>query len=258
MSWPVWERWSAPRDIELRPYLLGRLVEPGHDAVGTEIAPGTATGQAGLDAKLGVASTLTADVTFNTDFAQVEADRQIINLTRFPLFFPEKREFFLESSDLFAFGTEQTAQLFYSRRVGLNQGQPVPIWAGGRLYGKAGGWSLGLLDARTGTGDNANDVAIRLRRDLFARSTVGAIATLRSGPGVSGVERAGGIDVSLPLVVHGQNVVPGLWVAATRTDAAPGAGAAAVGPQVPHPQLGHRDRRSGFADPDWGLGDGEV
>src|SRR5947208_17158025 len=105
--------------------------------------------------------THTADLTVNTDFAQVEADQQIINLTRFPLFFPEKREFFLESSGIFAFGTEGRAQLFYSRRIGLDTlGAPYPILGGGRVTGRAGSWTLGVLDARPGGLDQANDAVI--------------------------------------------------------------------------------------------------
>src|SRR5205814_1444402 len=82
--------------------------------------------------------------TAGTDFAQVEADEQVINLTRFPFFFPEKRQFFLESSGLFDFGTPGRTQVFYSRRVGLDSaGNPIPIVAGGRLYGRQGPWRIG-------------------------------------------------------------------------------------------------------------------
>lgn len=110
-----------------------------------------------------------------TDFAQVEVDKQVINLTRFPTFFPEKRELFLESSEIFDFGTAEWAQLFYSRRIGLaDSGTTVPILGGARLYGKAGPWTLGLLDARTGGVDQANDAVVRVKHDLFARSSVGA------------------------------------------------------------------------------------
>src|SRR5713226_9491184 len=89
-----------PHDLEVYPYALGRAVETEHDSVGGETTPGLVGAKAGVDAKLGVTPTLTADVTVSTDFAQVEADQQVINLTRFPFFFPEKRQFFLESSGL--------------------------------------------------------------------------------------------------------------------------------------------------------------
>src|SRR5207302_11485471 len=93
------------------------------------------------------------EVTFNTVFAPVERDQQVINLTRFPFFSPEKRQFFLESSSLLALGTPGRVQLFYSRRIGLDTGgAPVPIIAGGRLYGRLGPWRIGVLDAQTGGG----------------------------------------------------------------------------------------------------------
>lgn len=213
---------SRGRGVELSPYLLGRAIEASHDATGERLEGASADAKAGLDAKVAVSPTLTADLTLNTDFAQVEADQQVINLTRFPVFFPEKRTFFLESSGLFAFGSSGRTQLFYSRRIGLREGRPVPIIAGARAYGKLGPWSVGVLDARTGGGDQANDAVVRVRHDLFARSSVGAIATLRTGPGVEGAERAAGFDVDLPLVVNGRNVEPSFWIAGTRTSAQPG------------------------------------
>src|SRR5436189_4440642 len=116
------ERLRRPRALELYPYALGRAVETAHDSVGGTAARGSVGGKGGIDAKLGVTPTVTADLTLNTDFAQVEADQQVINLTRFPFFFPEKREFFLESSGLLDLGTPGRVQLFYSRRVGLAKG----------------------------------------------------------------------------------------------------------------------------------------
>jgi hypothetical protein len=176
-----------------------------------------------VDAKLALTPTLTADLTANTDFAQVEADRQVINLTRFPLFFPEKRDFFLESSGIFAFGAASRAQLFYSRRIGLDTlGEPVPILGGARVTGRAGAWTLGLLDARTGGRDQANDVVMRVKRDLLERSYVGAMFLDRTGPGVVGSQRAAGFDVDLPLVVHAYNIEPSFWIAGTQHSGVPG------------------------------------
>lgn len=211
------------RDIELRPYILGRASLADRNVDGTIINPATASAKAGLDAKVAVTPTLTADLTVNTDFAQVEADQQVINLTRFPLFFPEKREFFLESAGLFQFGTPERAQLFYTRRIGLVDGAPVPILAGARLYGKLGPWAAGALDTRTGHGEEANDLVLRVKHDLFARSYVGAMYLQRSGPGVTaGAERAGGIDIVLPLVWGGRNIEPSFWLAGTHTPGAAG------------------------------------
>src|SRR5207244_10654732 len=109
-----------PHDLELYPHALGRAVETEHDSVGRETMGGYFGGKGGVDAKLGITPTLTADVTVSTDFAQVEADQQVVNLTRFPFFFPEKRQFFLESSGQLDLGTPGRVQLFYSRRIGLD------------------------------------------------------------------------------------------------------------------------------------------
>ena len=193
-------------------------METEHYGLGARTAGGYFGGKAGIDAKLGITPTLTADVTVNTDFAQVEADQQVINLTRVPFFFPEKRQFFLESSGLFDLGTPGRVQLFYSRRVGLDtSGVPVPIRAGGRVYGRLGGWRIGVLDAQTGGGDDANDAVIRLQHDLFDRSYIGAIGTLHAGPAGQGAQRAGGLDLDLPLIVHGANLEPKVWIAGSRS-----------------------------------------
>ncbi len=212
-----------PHDLELYPYALGRAVETEHDSLGAQTTRGFLGGKGGVDAKLGLTPTLTADVTLNTDFAQVEADQQVINLTRFPFFFPEKRLFFLESGGLLDLGTPGRVQLFYSRRIGLDtSGAPVPIAAGSRLYGRLGPWRLGVLDAQTGGGDVANDAVVRVQHDLLDRSYVGAIGTLHAGRGGQGVERAGGLDVDLPLVVQGANLEPKVWVAGSQTPGVPG------------------------------------
>ncbi len=172
------------RPVEVRPYVLARTLEPSYDASGPRVAPGGSGGRVGVDAKVGATPTVTADLTLNTDFAQVEADQQVINLTRFPTFFPEKREFFLESSGLFDIGTAERVQLFYSRRLGLDStGAAVPILGGARVYGKQGPWAIGLLDVRTGGGENANDVAVRVGRDIFDRSTAAGMFVDRSAPG---------------------------------------------------------------------------
>jgi uncharacterized protein DUF5916 len=207
-----------PHDLELYPYALGRAVQAEHDSLGTRTAGGYLGGKSGIDVKLPLSPTLTADLTAGTDFAQVEADQQVINLTRFPVFFPEKREFFLESSGLFDFGTPERFLLFYSRRIGLDTtGAPVPIVAGGRVYGRLGPWKIGVLDAETGHGDEANDAVLRVQHDLFDRSYIGAVATLHDPTHGGGPERAGGVDIDLPLLVHGANLEPKVYVAASQT-----------------------------------------
>jgi hypothetical protein len=212
---------ALDRPVELRPYVLARAVSPSYDVTGTRLAAGATDAKAGVDAKVGVSPTLTADLTLNTDFAQVEADQQVINLTRFPTFFPEKREFFLESSGLFDIGTSQRVQLFYSRRIGLDStGVPVPIIGGARVYGKQGPWAIGLLDARTGGTEKANDVAVRVGRDLLERSTIAAMVVDHSAEHVA--DRGAGVDLDFPLVVRGHNVEPHFWLMGTRTNAIAG------------------------------------
>ena len=211
------------RDVEAYPYVLTRATAAEHDSTGAKIGDGFFGGKAGLDVKVPVTPTVTADLTASTDFAQVEVDQQVINLTRFPVFFPEKREFFLESSGLFDFGTPSRVQVLYSRRIGLDTtGAAVPIIAGGRVTGRVGSWRLGLLDAQTGGADRANDAVFRVQHDLFARSYIGAIGSLRTVSS-SGAQAAGGLDVDLPLVVHGQNVEPKFWIAGSRTPGVSGA-----------------------------------
>ena len=199
--------------LELFPYGLARAEQAEHDIEGAVIASGATSARAGLDAKLAVTPTLTADCTVRTDFAQVEDDQEVINLTRFPLYFPEKREFFLESNSLYGFGSESAATLFYSRRIGHFGDGAVPILGGTRLYGRLGPWSLGMLGARTGGAENASDVVLRFKRDVFERSTVGIIGTMQSRPDSGGVEQAHGVDCDFPLVFRGQNLEPFLWAA---------------------------------------------
>src|SRR3989441_6269541 len=128
---------------ELRPYgaVMGQARARQYPPDGNDslLSLGSAGLKAGVDAKLAPAPTLTLDLTANTDFAQVEADDQVINLTRFPLFFPEKRHFFLESSGIFKYGLVDHATVFYSRRIGLDTlGNAVPLTAGARLTGRIG------------------------------------------------------------------------------------------------------------------------
>jgi hypothetical protein len=145
----------------------------------------------GLDLKYGLSNNFTLDLTLNTDFAQVEADNQQVNLTRFSLFFPEKRLFFQERASVFTFGkNEQSNQLFYSRRIGLHEGEQVPILAGLRLVGRAGKWDVGILNMQTAR-DNSilvdekplpseNFGVVRLRRQILnPYSYAGGMVTSR-------------------------------------------------------------------------------
>jgi hypothetical protein len=183
------------RTASITPYVLasGR-----RDYVSATSADGDF--DAGADAKLGLSSSLTLDLTLNTDFAQVEVDEEEVNLTRFRLFFPEKRPFFLENAGTFAVGTPQEVELFFSRRIGIAEGAAVPILGGGRLTGKVGGWTVGLLDIQTesvsgGTGAAAIELApahnfsvARVLRELPGRSRIGAILVNRFATGAGGGE----------------------------------------------------------------------
>ena len=151
-----------------------------------------ASGNIGIDdLKISVTPNLTADVAVNPDFAQTEIDEQRVNLTRFSLFFPEKRQFFLEGADSLRMGPptgdfdDASFELFHSRRVGLSEwGEPMTMLAGAKLTGKVGGTDLGVFGARTGSqaGRPGETFGVaRFRRELLGRSYVGAIATLRDG-----------------------------------------------------------------------------
>jgi hypothetical protein len=151
---------------------------------------------AGLDVKYGLTNNLTLDLTVNTDFAQVEADNEQINLTRFSLFFPEKRTFFQERSSVFSFDFEPQTSLFYSRQIGLNEGEQVPIYGGARITGMAGKWDLGFLEMQTGAIHDLpseNFGILRLRRQLINESSyAGGILTTRAGK--NGYNLAYGLD----------------------------------------------------------------
>jgi hypothetical protein len=180
------------KNLEIKPYAIADV---STDRSASPAIDNDLDADLGVDVKYGVTQSLTADFTYNTDFAQVEADEQQVNLTRFSLFFPEKREFFLENQGMFGFAASSvsiggqpsgdTPLLFYSRRIGLNQGQAVPILAGGRLTGRAGRYSIGAIGIGTRDAPRARATAtnfgvLRVRRDILRRSSVGLMATTRS------------------------------------------------------------------------------
>jgi hypothetical protein len=140
--------------------------------------------EAGVDLKRNLTPNLTLDLTVNTDFAQVEVDEEQINLTRFSLFYPEKRQFFQERADVFAFNLREGGHLFYSRRIGLTDaGEPVRILGGARLVGRIGAWDVGLLDMQTEATSEAsteNLGAVRWRRRVLNEfSYAGGMLTTR-------------------------------------------------------------------------------
>lgn len=147
-------------------------------------------GDVGGEIKYGVTPSLTLDLTYNTDFAQVEVDEQRTNLTRFPLFFPEKRPFFLENAGIFSAGTPQAVDLFFTRRIGIDtSGQPISITGGGRLTGRVGDFTVGALQIFTdpaATQPAMSYSVLRLQRELAARSRIGVIAVQRMATANSG------------------------------------------------------------------------
>lgn len=179
---------ETKRPFYITPYLLGGFGQR-HELNDTETAwvrNDQLTYDAGLDVKYGLTSNLTLDLTVNTDFAQVEADNQQVNLTRFSLFFPEKRKFFQERASLFNYSFGGPNRLFYSRRIGINDGQEVRILGGARLVGRIGGWDLGLIEMQTAReGSNIpteNFGVLRLRRRVInPYSYIGSMFTSRIG-----------------------------------------------------------------------------
>ncbi len=211
---------------EFRPYVLAsasaaeREYLPNGDANVLRNATGDAA--VGLDVKLPVTPTLTADLTAFPDFAQAEVDRQIVNLSRFPLFFPEQRPFFTEGASIFQFGRLEQAQMFYSRRIGLGaNGTPVEIPVGARMQGRAGHYQLGFLAVKTGDDEQATDLVARVRRDVLGRGFVGAMSTFsdsRAKPG----SLVGGVDFDLPFILRGRDNLAFLGSAAWNRDSVGG------------------------------------
>ena len=168
------------RSLKLLPYVLGGFSQDYRRPENqSELER-----DVGLDLKYSLTPTLTLDATLNTDFAQVEVDDEQVNITRFDLFFPEKRPFFLENSGFFEFGSPRQVEIFFSRRIGLDEsGNPVPIDAGARVSGKIGPYQLGLLNMQTRSVDGAapanNYSVVRFSRELPNRSSIGVIGVNR-------------------------------------------------------------------------------
>jgi len=217
-------------NLELKPYAVSSLTT---DRAARVPFSNDLIRDAGIDVKYGLTRGLTADLTVNTDFAQVEEDQQQINLTRFSLFFPEKRDFFLEGQGVFDFGgqTGQNASgvlpiLFFSRRIGLSNGQSVPVVAGGRVTGKTGSFDVGALAITTDDKPSAGAVstnfsALRVRRSILRRSSIGMVATGR-WPAVAGhgENAAAGVDADLRFF---ENVETNLYWARTSSPGKHGA-----------------------------------
>jgi hypothetical protein len=196
----------------VKPYLLAGGRQLGGENAGTS--------EIGIEnAKIGISPSLVAEFTANPDFAQVDVDDAVVNLTRFPLFFPEKREFFLEGAGTFDFslggrrggGTERVLQMFFSRRIGLTADRrPAPIIAGGKLIGRTGGMDVGVLSVQTDQfegepGDNFS--VFRVKRNILARSNIGAFASSRQASEGTDYNRVAGAEATFTFLgntdVHG-------------------------------------------------------
>lgn len=202
---------SPSRNLELLPYVLPGITQINDDDAALET---TRQFKLGFDAKYAITSNLISDITYNTDFAQVEADQEQVNLTRFNLFFPEKRPFFLEGAGLFDFGIPRQSfrrpppmLLFYSRRIGLAENNAIPIIFGGKASGKIGSYGIGFLNVLTDEfykeveDDDPIDIpynnfsVLRITKDGAAGSRFGMIAVNKNE--VGSYNRAGGFDFEL-------------------------------------------------------------
>jgi len=227
---------AASRNLELRPYAISTLTTDRPAGISNDLAA-----DFGIDARYGITSSVTLDLTYNTDFAQVEIDEQQVNLTRFSLVFPEKRDFFLEGQAVFDFGESRRGgsaaqasqalvspvpQLFFSRRIGLDAGSPVRIQGGGRLMGRVGPLSMGALNIQTDALPSAgvpstNFTVVRVKGDVLRSSNVGMLITNRS-PGAGGGEGnlVAGTDVNLTFF---DNVLAnGFYARSSPADSLPG------------------------------------
>ena len=209
---------SGGRLLIIKPYVLGGFRHLPPAAAGSGLEPGSSIQHTGgVDAKIGIRSNLVANLTANTDFADADVDIVQFNLTPYKLFFPEKRQFFLENTGIFAFPMGGGSDLlFFSRQIGIDPvtGQQVPVNGGGKLTGKLGGFDLGVLDISTrsqGPNPEANYGVARLKRSLFGESYIGAMyVDKRSGNPTDPYNQTGGLDARF--VVHKDVVLTGFGV----------------------------------------------
>jgi len=224
---------------------LGLSVRPAFTGGGGHPAPDTTlsgTLHPSVDITQRIGSNLLAALTVNTDFAEAEVDTRRSNLTRFPLFFPEKRTFFLEGSDIFDFGLGlgRDALPFFSRRIGLVSGSTVPLHVGGRLSGRMGGTSVGALVAQTGTASGGEAPGpmgvVRLKQNVLRESSVGMIATFGDPLGRSDAWMAG-LDATFQTsrLFGDKNFLVGVWgLLDNRADLAGDRSAAGVSMDYPN------------------------
>src|SRR6266550_1639853 len=224
---------------EVKPYASGEWRE-GVPLIGRNGLDAGVRGNVGIEvAKLGITPSLTAEFTVHPDFGQAEVDNQIVNLSRFSVFFPEKRDFFLENSGIFLFGRQGENQAFFTRRIGLtDRGQPVPIDYGVKVTGKVGPYNVGFLqvqtrklgEASTGLGIPRQQFSVlRVKRDILKRSYLGAILVNRQGAttiGAGSYNRVGGADAEFNLTDHYK--VKAFWMGSATPGVRSGAGSSRI------------------------------
>ena len=233
------------RNLQLKPYVVANR------STGAQVpaAQRGSNGDVGVDLKYGVTPSLTLDATYNTDFSQVEVDQEQVNLTRFSLLFPERREFFIENSGAFQFGdvTERNYRMgaspndftfFNSRQIGLTpDGRPIPIVGGARLTGRMGQWDVGALDMQTQRAFSTpaeNFAVLRARRNIFGKSDVGMLLQNRAATDSTSWNRSVGMDANIR--IRGNTIINAY---AARSDA-PGSTADGTAMRT---QVAYRGRR---------------
>jgi len=197
------ESLSQGRDLRIKPYVTGGERRQ-RDGV---IRDNSTQRDIGLDVKYGLTGGLSLDLTYNTDFAQAEVDNERVNLTRFALFFPEKREFFLENAGQFTVGTTNStgriADLFFTRRIGLSASRAaVPILGGVRLTGKIGQNNIAIMDLQTedvGGEPGQNFLVARYSRDIFQRSQIGGLLINKEASSGGQFNRTYATDIRLSI-----------------------------------------------------------
>lgn len=207
------------RNLQVTPYVLTSW-EEGRNLVGTNDNQ-----EVGVDIKYSLTPSLTLDATYNTDFAQVEVDDAIVNLDRFSIFLPEKRPFFLENAGQFTVGSAREVELFFSRRIGINQGEPTPIEGGVRLSGTVGtGTNVGFLymadEGINGITPQNDYTVARVNQELPNRSSIGALVVSRNGDG--SISGNASDDKNLTYAIDGRlgigdNLIIQNWIAVTDT-----------------------------------------
>lgn len=213
VNWQGWGRNTSIENLGTAGWLTG-LKDIGYTKrfelkpfglAGTQYRPGSAeetVGKLGGDLNINLSPTLKVNLTSNTDFAQVEVDRIPVNLTRFNLFYPEKREFFLEGKANYEFGLDNNNTVFYTRTIGIEQLTPVPVLGGVRVFGKEGRHNIGFLSLQTGRADlpgeegvtvpSTNNTVLRYKADLGEQSYIGGILTSKYSSEVN--TQVAGID----------------------------------------------------------------